>query len=146
MTTGLSIEYIRGGTCPVHELIWVPKGYPKCPDHPIWLGVFEGSWYDIGKQFGQSEGVRNYITPLFDYWFGLVLEGFTFLESGMPLKGGGFQPLAVAPKGLTFEEVMNMLHTIEGHVNLYEPHFIEACRVKQMVPLKLWQNLSMPMN
>ncbi len=122
------IEYVRGGICSVHELIQVPEGYPECPDHPIWLGVFEGSWYDIGKQYGESEGVSKYITPVFDYWFGLVREGLMFLRKPVPLEGGGFGGVGPARKGLSFEELMNILHTMEEQVNLYEPNFIEAMK------------------
>ena len=122
------IEYIRGGTCPVHELIWVPEGYPKCPDHPIWLGVFEGSWYDIGRQYGESEGVRNYITFVFDYWLGLALEGFTFSIRGLPVEGGGFEGVRIAQKGLSFEEIVDILHTMEEQAKLYEPNFVEAMK------------------
>ena len=123
-----SIEYVRGGTCPVHELIWVPEGYPKCPDHPIWLGVFKGSWYDIGKQYGESEGIRKYITPVFDYWFGLTLKGFTFSLKGLPLEQGGFEGVRPVQKGLSLNELINILHTMEEQASLYEPNFVEAMK------------------
>jgi len=119
------IEYVRGGTCPVHELIEVPVGYPKCPDHPIWLGVFEGSWYDIGKQFGESEGVCRYITHVFDYWFGLVSKGVAFL------RGTGVDSalsLGTVPKGFTLDDIRSILRTVEEQVNLYEPSFIQAMK------------------
>ena len=98
------IEYVRGGRCPVHELIKVPEGAPECPDHPIWLGVFEGSWHDIGRQFGESEGVRAYIAPLYDHLFGLAAKEF--------------------PVG----ELRKCLHGMEEHLNMYDPHFVEALK------------------
>lgn len=98
------IEYIPGGTCSVHALIKVPDGYPKCPERPIWLGVLEGSWYDIGKQYGESEGVKKYIPFLFDYWY------------------------SIAAKNYSRDELVNILHTMEEHARLYEPNFVEAIR------------------
>ncbi len=124
----VGVDYVRGGTCPVHELIWVPEGYPRCPDHPIWLGVFEGSWYDIGRQYGESEGIRRYITPVFDYWFGLMLGGYTFSLQGLPLEQGGFEGVRSVQKGLDREELMHILHTMEEQAKLYEPNFVEAMK------------------
>ena len=123
-----SVQYVRGGSCPIHELIEVPEGYPRCPDHPIWLGVLEGSWYDIGKQYGESEGVRRYISPVFDYWLSLALKGFTFLNQGVPLEEGGFEKLSQAAKGLSFEALVNLLHSMEEQANLYQPNFVEAMK------------------
>lgn len=42
--------------CTVHELIQVPPGYPKVPRIPPFLGVLKGSWYEIGKQYGEKAG------------------------------------------------------------------------------------------
>ena len=96
------IDYIRGGRCPVHNLIKVPQGFPKCQDHPIWLGVFEGSWYEIGKQYGSSQGVRSYIAAVFDHMF------------------------VLASKAHDFEGIKSILHSMEKNLNLYEPGFVEA--------------------
>ncbi|MFC1955794.1 hypothetical protein ACFLWZ_04610 [Chloroflexota bacterium] len=96
------IEYSRGGRCPVNHLIKVPKGAPKCPDHPIWLGVLEGSWYDIGKQFGESVEVRSYIPPLLDHLFRLAMEKFSI------------------------DELLECLRSMEKQLSLYEPGFVEA--------------------
>ena len=119
----VGVEYVRGGRCPVHQLIEVPEGYPKCPDHPIWLGVFEGSWYDIGRQYGASEGVRTYITNVFDYWFGLVRAGSGYVRSNAL---SGSSELRAAAKGFTLEKIKSTLQTLEEQVNLYEPNFMAA--------------------
>ena len=52
---GHSRSLIETG-CSVHELIQVPAGYPKVSKKPIWLGTLKGSWYEIGKQYGEKVG------------------------------------------------------------------------------------------
>ena len=96
------IGYVRGGKCPVHQLIKVPPDSPQCPDHPLWLGVFEGTWYDIGRQYGSSEGVKAYIAPVFDHLFG------------------------IASKTFNVDQIKNNLHGLEKQLGLYESGFVEA--------------------
>ena len=103
--SGWGVEYTRGGRCPVHHLIQVPEGYPKCPDHAVWLGVFHGTWYDIGRQFGEAEAMREYITPLFDHWFASTMRNYK-----------------------TKEELLKILHAMEEDVRLYDSRFVDAMK------------------
>ena len=95
------IQYIPGGRCPVADLIQVPKGFPKCPDRATWLGVFKGSWYDIGKQWGESKPIRDYIPYVFDFYFNVV-------NAKYKLPG-----------------VINTLHKIGDEIRLYNPVYME---------------------
>jgi hypothetical protein len=40
--------------CSVADRIQVPPGFPKVKNRSIWLGQLKGSWYDIGRQYGEA--------------------------------------------------------------------------------------------
>jgi len=53
----VSDRYCTGGSLPYK-------------DRPVWLGVLEGDWYDIGLEFGQKTG--DMIASCSDYWWKMM--------------------------------------------------------------------------
>ena len=63
-----AVDYIidtGSSGCVVNNLINIPEGYPPVPERTIWLGEIKGSWYEIGRKWGQK--ISKYINYGFDY-------------------------------------------------------------------------------
>lgn len=59
-------------------VVSVPEGYPLLPTHARYLGELKGSWYDIGRQYGERAG--DLMVMVFDGWYGAVKTKMSWEE------------------------------------------------------------------
>ena len=97
------VETIPRG-CSVHEKIKVPPGYPKVPRRPPFLGVLKGSWYEIGRQYGEKSG----------YLMRYVFDSPSFYSRALKKYG--------------FKTLIEDLYRYEKRISEWNPEYIDLMK------------------
>ena len=66
---------------------YLASGYPDYDPHPRYLGELQGSWHEIGKQYGERAGATGGIQP-----YRPCFEGSVPLECANPAAEVGSNP------------------------------------------------------